>query len=564
MSLFALQLGVSLGAAAVSGAPAGADVVLDAMTAELERSSTELVLEGHLRPYFVSYTVKEDDYRGLAGKMGAIFHRESNLQRQGRVEVRVGDYQLDSSEDEDGSWAQGFDHVPDAALPTDDSTEAFRHGLWLLTDQAYKQALSSHLKVKGDTVFRAEERTRPSFSAAPAVTVLEPLTRLDFDELRWAETLRSVGRLLAGHGAIEDHAVLIDATRSTRWIVNSEGTRLRTQEMRYAFSVTAWSRAEDGDLVSHSYEAFAPSEARLPSSDALLASTAHMASELMALAKAPVLEPYTGPAIITSKAAGVFFHEVLGHRLEGHRQDREDEGQTFADHIDRLILPSFLTIVDDPTQRDLFETSLNGAYSYDDEGVRSQRVTLVEDGHLKGFLMSRRPVKGFTESNGHGRAQGTLLPVARMGNLIVDSTKSVTDTKLKELLLAELRRQGLPFGVIVRDLWGGSTNTSSYGYQAYKGEARVVVKVDARTGRESLVRGVDIVGTPLTSLGQIMAVGQAREVFNGYCGAESGMVPVSSVAPGILIRSLELQRSTSERSRGPVLPAPQSIRSPTK
>jgi predicted Zn-dependent protease len=207
---------------------------------------------------------------------------------------------------------------------------------------------------------------------------------------------------------------------------------------------------------------------------------------------------------------------------------------------------------------------LNGAYAYDDEGVASERVVLVERGVLKSFLMGRRPVKGFDGSNGHGRAQSIQQPVARMGNLIVEASESVTDEELKRRLLAEVRRQKRPFGIMVHDLWGGSTNTSSYGYQAFKGEARLVTKVDADTGKETLVRGVDVVGTPLTSLGQIMAVGRTLDVFNGYCGAESGMVPVSSVAPPVLIRSLELQRSTTERSRAPILDAPTRARTRSK
>lgn len=550
--------------APLSEARTASDPVLGAMAAELERSHDTLVLEDHLRPYFLSYTVKGDDYRSVAGKMGAVFTREHTHRRQARVEARVGDYTFDSSEDEDGGWPSASEYQVDSVLPSDDDPGALRHALWLLTDQAYKHALSSHLKVKGATVFRAQKRERSSFSPAPAVQRLEPTPLLAYDDLRWSEDVRSLGRLLSTDPRIEDHVVHIDATRITRWYVNTEGSRLRTHRTLYSVSVTAWSRAPDGVLLSHSFEAYAPLEAELPSSTELLSSTSKMMAQLLALAQAPVLEPYTGPAIITSKAAGVFFHEVLGHRLEGHRQDQEDEGQTFADHLDRTILPTFLTIVDDPTIERLADVPLNGAYTYDDEGVASQRVVLVERGVLKSFLMGRRPVKGFKASNGHGRAQSIQEPVARMGNLIVTSSQSVTDEELKRRLLAEVRRQKRPFGIMVHDLWGGSTNTSSYGYQAFKGEARLVTKVDAHTGEETLVRGVDVVGTPLTSLGQIMAVGRSLDVFNGYCGAESGMVPVSSVAPPVLIRSLELQRSTTERSRAPLLDAPTRARTRSK
>ena len=162
----------------------------------------------------------------------------------------------------------------------------------------------------------------------------------------------------------------------------------------------------------------------------------------------------------------------------------------------------------------------------------------------------------FGYGNGHARAEGLLAPTARMGNLIVEAHKSVSAEKLKRMLLAEVRRQKKPYGLYIRDISGGSTNTSSYGYQAFKGEARMVYRVDAKTGRETLVRGVDLVGTPLVSISKIMAASNRQGVFNGYCGAESGVVPVSTVAPAILFREVELQRSVNERAKPPLLAAP--------
>ena len=262
----------------------------------------------------------------------------------------------------------------------------------------------------------------------------------------------------------------------TRWYVNTEGSRLRTHRTLYSVSVTAWARAEDGVLLSHSYETYAPTEAQLPSSDALLEATGTMIGELLALADAPVLEPYTGPAIITSKASGVFFHEVLGHRLEGHRQDREDEGQTFADHLGREILPSFLTVVDDPTMTRLANVPLNGAYSIDDEGVASSRVTLVDRGVLRGFLMGRRPVKGFKASNG-GRAQGIEVPVARMGNLVVEASERLSDAELRVV-----SSRGAASGPAVRDhaRCGAAARTPPVWLSGLQGRARLCA--DAKTG----------------------------------------------------------------------------------
>jgi TldD protein len=320
--------------------------------------------------------------------------------------------------------------------------------------------------------------------------------------------------------------------------------------------VLARTRADDGMLLEHSVDHYAPSEAELPDDAQLVAQTATMLAELEALRTAPELGPYTGPALLAPRAAGVFFHEVLGHRLEAHRQDSEDEGQTFADHLGKPVVPSFLSVIDDPSRTHVGAIPLNGAYAIDDEGVISEPTTLVDRGVLRGFLMGRRPAPGFDRSNGHGRAAGVMRPTARMGNLIVHAHRTVSDAALFKRLLVEIRRQGKPFGLWIRDLAGGQTNTSSFGYQAFKGEARMVYKVDAKTGDKTLVRGVDLVGTPLATLAKITAAGSSVGVFNGYCGAESGMVRVSTVAPALVFSEVELQRTPRARGQKPLLPAP--------
>jgi predicted Zn-dependent protease len=281
-----------------------------------------------------------------------------------------------------------------------------------------------------------------------------------------------------------------------------------------------------------------------------------MIGELLALRLAPALDPYTGPAILAPEAAGVLFHEAVGHRLEGERQNDDKDGRTFKGQIGKAILPSFLSIFDDATLANFGGMSLNGEYRYDDQGVPAQRTLLVESGVLRSFLLSRAPVSGFAKSNGHGRSSPGRDPVARMANLVVQSQRTLPAAKLKEALLAEVRRQQKPFGLVIKDVTGGNTDTSGYAYQAFKGQPRLVYKVDAKTGEETLVRGVEIVGTPLTSINKIVATGSETRVFNGYCGAESGFVPVSTVAPAILISEIELQRTRKDTGRPPVLPSP--------
>jgi predicted Zn-dependent protease len=256
------------------------------------------------------------------------------------------------------------------------------------------------------------------------------------------------------------------------------------------------------------------------------------------------------------EATGVLFHEVIGHRLEGERLADDSEGQTFKGQIGQPVIPAFLDVLDDPTVRSQGPLALNGHYDFDDEGVPARPVALIQGGVLKSYLTSRKPVVGAATSNGHGRAEGNADPMARMGVTIVRSTRRVPFARLKEMLLAEVRRQGKPFGLIIRDITGGSTNTASFGYQAFKGTPRLVYRVDARTGAETLVRGVDMVGTPLTSINKIVATSDHTGVFNGFCGAESGFVPVSTVAPAVLLSEIELQRAQRTRQKQTVLPPP--------
>jgi predicted Zn-dependent protease len=341
-----------------------------------------------------------------------------------------------------------------------------------------------------------------------------------------------------------------------RWFTSSEGAAIVTEEVLYGVHVQALARAEDGQLLENGRDWYARGEAGLPSPDALRREVRNVIRELEALRRAPALDPYTGPAILAAEAAGVLFHEAVGHRLEGDRQDDDKEGQTFKGQVGRAVLPPFLSVVDDPTIERAGGEALNGFYRFDDQGVAAQRALLVEDGVLRGYLLSRKPVKGFARSNGHGRSQGGQPPVARMANLVVTSRKQVPMVELKRMLVEEAKRQGKPYGLVIQDIVGGNTNTMSYGFQAFKGTPRLVYRVDVATGREELVRGVELVGTPLTSVNKILAAGGEPKVFNGFCGAESGYVPVSTVAPAVLVAEVELQRVARANERSPILPSP--------
>lgn len=550
-----LSVHLLLACASARGAPPG-DPVLRAMEDELARSRDNLHLPGYESPYFLALIVEQTEQIELSAKHGALFVDAAQRRRSATADVRVGSYDTDSSDDPDWEWVDEGVYVPTDSVALDDDVAALRHTLWQVTDFRYKQALASYLELKGQGVHALAAPDRgPSFSPAPPVRSLAAPMALALDRDRWRDIVRSLSRRLSDNPQIFDAEVRLEALVETRWLVSSEGTRLRTVQPVFALHASASTRADDGMQIDHALALYAPSERALPAVADLEREIDHLSKILSELRAAPLLEPYTGPAILSPVATGVLFHEVIGHRLEGNRQ-ADSDGQTFSRYLGQPILPDFLSLLDDPTRSHLGPIPLNGHYAFDDEGVAAEPVTLVDRGVLRAFLSARRPAPGAKRSNGHGRAQGTRRPVARQGNLIVLAHAPVAASELKARLLAEVRKAGKPFGLIVRDLAGGQTNTSSYGYQAFKGEARTVYKVDAESGHETLVRGVDLVGTPLTTIGKIIAAGDTPGVFNGYCGAESGMVPVSVVAPAILISEVELQRSARPRTRPPILTNP--------
>jgi len=533
--------------------------VLSALVEELSRSQKDLRIRGHEAPYFLSYSVRGSEAREVGAKYGAIFLDHVRRERRLQVDVRVGSYEFDNTgsqemfdfDGQDSGYSAGRD------APLDDDPAALRNALWLLTDDLYKKALSAYLKKKGKEVYRPDDPERPpSFSREEPHVDVMPRAEHPFDAEAWKRELRLQSDRLRSHPELFDSQLRAGVDREEREMASTEGARLITERVIYGLHVQAWARAPDGMLLEDSRDFYGAGEAELPRGEKLSGKIDEMVAELLALRSAPVLDPYTGPALLAPEAAGVLFHEAVGHRLEGERQNDDKDGRTFKGRVGKPILPGFLTILDDPTLARFGGVSLNGLYKYDDQGVPAQRTVLVERGVLKTFLLSRAPVAGFSRSNGHGRSSPGRDPVARMANLIVQSDRTLPPAKLKEALIAEARRQEKPFGLLIRDVTGGNTDTSGYAYQAFKGQPRLVYKVDANTGEETLVRGVEIVGTPLTSLGKITAAGDDPRVFDGYCGAESGFVPVSTVAPTVLITEIELQRTRKDSGRSPVLASP--------
>jgi TldD protein len=539
-------------AATPAAASAASDPVLRAMQTEIARATTELG-KTEQPPYYLSYTVYDQDYVVLVGAYGSLLTNAAGQRRYADVNMRVGKPELDNTHGQ--SRPSG---VNSGSLPLGNDEDAIARVLWELTDREYKRAVPSLLNVRTNTAVRAEEEDKsPDFSKEkPQTHIGEAEAAPAFDHAAWEGEIRRLSGVFRKYSEVYTATVMIQVQRTNSRMVSSEGSAIVSPSSSTRLIMEAQTRAEDGmDLLR--VETFqAPAASGLPSETELTAKIEKMANDLIALRKAPVAEPYDGPAILSGRAAAVFFHEVLGHRLEGHRQRDEEEGQTFTKKIGQEVLPKFLSVTDDPTTHEMAGMKLAGAYDFDNEGEPSRKVEVIKDGVLKNFLMSRMPIKNFEQSNGHGRNQPGRMPTGRQGNLIVTSTQTVPEAEMRQKLIDEVKKQGKPYGLYFDDIQGGFTLTTRALPQAFQVLPVLVYKVYADGRPDELVRGVDIVGTPLAALTRILTTGDQPKVFNGVCGAESGQVPVAAVAPSMLFSEMEVQKRAHEHERPPLLPPP--------
>jgi predicted Zn-dependent protease len=542
---------------AAAQTPASRPVLLDTMAQELNRNFTVLKEKADPPPYFLSYEVTEIEYQTVSGTLGVLSSTNGGKSRTLDVSVRVGTPKLDNYRRIRGDRGQ---FTSGALLSFEDVPNAIARRLWLETDRAYRTAAERFIRIKTNTQVKvAAEDDSDDFSVEKPEKAETGTPALAFNRPEWEARIRKISARFRNYPRILTSHVGISAQTDTRYIVNTEGARVRHGRGYARVSISASAKAADGTDLN-SFETFeALDAAGLPDEQKLLASVDKVANEVTNLLKAPEAEPFVGPAIFSGRAAGVFFHEIFGHRIEGHRQKDESEGQTFTKSVGSKVLPDFLTVVFDPTRRQINGVDLNGWYDFDDEGIRGKRVTAVEKGVLRTFLMSRSPIRGFEGSNGHGRRQPGLEVVSRQSNLIVESSKAVPDDQLRQLLIAEIKLQNKPYGLFFRDITGGYTTTGRGGLQAFKVIPVIVYRVYADGRPDELVRGADIVGTPLASFSKILATGNQAEIFNGYCGAESGSVPVSAVSPALLVSEIEIEKKAKSNDRPPILPEPTSL-----
>lgn len=533
--------------------------ILDIVKTELTRNFKELQKESN-PPYYISYNITDIEKINISASFGNLINNDSVSQRILDIDLRVGDYNFDNTHIIRGSsfnfgGGTGFEF-----LPLDNNALAIKRKIWYSTDKVYKEAIETYEKAKSNAAVKVEQEDKSAdFSKEKPVQYTESVEKLKIDRNKWIGYAKRLSNLFNSDPLIYDGSVSFQLENKTKYFVNTEGSKLKFDESSVRVFVYAKTKATDGMSLPlyESYFAFTPES--LPPLGKIEADILKMISLLKELRDAPLMDTYSGPAILSGEASGVFFHEIFGHRVEGHREKDPSSSQTFKKSVGESILPDFIDVIFDPTIKERNGTELSGYFKFDDQGVKSEKVVSVEDGIFRSFLMARSPIEGFDHSNGHGRKQAGYNAVSRQSNLIVESHNKVNDEELIEQLREECNKQEKEFGLYFKTVQGGFTFTGRTVPNAFNVLPLVVFKIYADGRPNELVRGVDLIGTPLSTFSNILSTSERVGVFNGVCGAESGGVPVSASSPDILVSKIEVQKKKKSQAKPPILDAPRKI-----
>ena len=540
------------------------DAALHTMKTELNRNFS--VLKEQPVPAYYIY-LRLDEIRTLSymGRLGRLqmAPQMSSPTHILSVCLRVGDRNLDNTHEIRGAGYGGYQDVRIGReyIPSDNNPTVLKNAIWMQLDDLYKQDVQLYEQIKTNIALRVEKEDKsPDFSIEKVNNYYESPVAwedLHIDSKLWEEKVRKYSAVFNENKDLIDGAAYLSVTLIRKTFVDTEGREVAQNQLSFQLTLTAEALADDGMSLplTKSWMSFSSSE--LPSDETVTQAAKEMSQMLSALKKAPVVEAFTGPAILSSEAAGVFFHEIFGHRVEGSRLKQESDAQTFKKKIGERVLPKHLSVVFDPTAQYYQKKPLIGNYKYDDEGILAQKVEVVRNGILKNFLMSRTPIEGFAHSNGHGRAQIGAAPISRQSNLMVESTQKFSQDELIKKLRKEAKAQGKAYAYYFKDVSGGFTNTSRYSPNAFNVTPLVVYRIYTDGRPDELVRGVDLVGTPLSMFSQIEACGNDYAIFNGTCGAESGPIPVSCVSPALFVKQIETQKRAKSQSQPPYMAKPE-------
>lgn len=512
--------------------------LLRGMVDELERSMAELVIEGLPRPYFLQYSGEDRITFTAAAVYGTPVQSNVRRSRNVVVRVRVGSPTLDNTNVGRGGGR--------GALPLDDDDITMRHVLWRLTDDEYKRAV----EILSRKIAYLQDKTREDrpddFSPAESVVASEPVASLAMNTQEWEERIARISAQFKEHPRVRDAAVSFFGGAVHQYLVNSEGTRLRTGDTGVYLQVRAEVQADDGMMLEDGLSYLGQVGEQLPSLERILSDIDELCTRLISLTEAPMLDQYTGPVLFDAVAAGMVIDGLLGNELCARPAPLGASGwqdRSLEKKIGLRILPRSFNVYDDPRETMFHGEVLAGAYRYDDEAVPAQRVSLVERGILKDMLASRSPTRKFKSSTGHGRGGGLGDPQAVIGCLYVEDENSIGAAELKEELIQAAREEGLDYGLRITALspsGRGGIGSPIYAYKVY-----------VEDGREEMVRGLQFLPVPTRALKRILAAGQERQVYNAPTP-----VARSVIAPALLFEELELRKPEQEFDKPPILEAP--------
>ncbi|HZT28236.1 MAG TPA: metallopeptidase TldD-related protein [Bryobacteraceae bacterium] len=573
-----LLLALALAAAAQAQ---GTDGLLRAMHAEMARSMG-LRMVNLEAPYFISYAVDDGEGFSVSAMLGGLVSTRDDRFRLPDVDVRVGSYRFDNTNYVGSDLAFGSRYAL-GRFPLEDVDGVLRRYLWLETDRAYKSALEAISRKRAALKNVAVSEQIDDFAKAEPVRLLEPDRPLALDRDAWIGRVRALSQVLARYPEIKTSGAEFRAAQSVHYLVTSEGTEVRYPEAMAYVRVQAAAQAPDGMTLRDGVVFEARAFDGLPGEAEMGRAVSEMAAQLTARTKAPQGDTYSGPVLFEGEAAAQLFAEVLGRNLAPKRRPVMEPGRPGAFGYSELegrqgarILPEWMDVTDDATRQEWHGRRLFGSYEVDLEGVAPKPLSLVEKGVLKGFLLTRQPVRGFSGSNGRARLPGSFgANAAAISNLFVKAEESVPPEELKKKLLEMCQARGRPYGVIVRKMDFPSSASFEEVRRLLSSSAQSggshPVSLPLRVyrvypdGREEAVRGLRFRGLNARSFKDIVAAGNDENVFdfleNGapfaLIGAGAYVAETSVVAPSVLIDDLELAPLDEELPKLPVVPAPE-------
>lgn len=535
----------------------------DSLMLLLDKALTNLEKEYSTKeqpPYFIDIRVHEIKSHLLRYSFGILTAQQHSHNRLVTTRMRIGSYEKDNTTTDGSKERMNLrSSVYTDKMPLENDSLSIYKLLEQSFEITYKFTLQQYKTLLKKDNSQENKEALPAFSREKASVYYEPPAEPQLDEKsfnEWKNILKNIAMEISSDNDIVNSEVAMLVMEERIYYLNTEGSRITQNRPQCQIQLVFAVKTQNGNVAPLVKSYIGQSISALPSAENLQNKVQQIKQILKDLKNAPPVDPYAGPAILSPEAAGVFFHEIFGHRIEGQRLNNAYDNQTFKDKIGKKIINEDISIISDPTIKEYNGIPLFGSYQYDDEGVAAKPVIIIENGILKNYLMSRVPVKGQMQSNGHGRAQVGAAPFSRQSNLIIKTKNSVSDAVMRKILIKECKKQGKAYGYYIKEVFGGFTTTDLFSPQVFNIIPTIVYRVYVDGRPDELVRGVTFIGTPLTVFSEIIASGDKYEVFNGFCGAESGNIPVSTVSPAFLIKKIETQRIPETKVVLPTLQSP--------